>query len=186
MENPKLLQLDFGFDIDPVQNQKNIKTNTKKAKSDFVFEFMDALTSPIIIYNTAWQDAIPKDLLERITISRMLCLMKGEKMASITETVAYMMPRTFEAPMSSEWCNIYTWCGLQYATQFNSENKKKAMIEAMEGIAPKTLSDYEQVLLKRLRLWIYEKRRKALKASMKNDKPKKLETPETEQKCLFH
>ncbi|GAA3553719.1 hypothetical protein [Snuella lapsa] len=184
MENPKLLQLDFGFDTNPVQNKKNIKINPKKAKRDFVFELMDALTSPVIIYSTAWQDAIPKDLLKKITMSRMLCLMKGEKMASVTETVAYMMPRTFEAPMSSEWCNIYTWCGLQYATQFNSESK--SMVEAMEDIAPKELSNYEQTLLNRLRLWIYEKRRKALKTSMKNDKLKKLETPEIEQKCLFH
>jgi hypothetical protein len=184
MENSKLLQLDFGFNITPVQNQKNIKINPKKAKSDFVFEFMDALTSPIIIYNTAWKDAIPKDLLKKITISRMLCLMKGEKMASITETVAYMMPRTLEAPMSSEWCNIYTWCGLQYATQYNSESK--SMVEAMEDIAPKTLSDYEQGLLKHLRIWIYEKRRKALKESMKNSRSKKPEAPEAEQESLFH
>lgn len=184
MENSKLLQLDFGFDTSPVQNKKNIKINPKKAKQDFVFEFMDALTSPVIIYNTAWKDAIPKELLKKITISRMMCLMKGEKMASITEVVAYMMPRTLEAPLSSEWCNIYTWCGLQYATQYNSESK--SMVEAMEDIAPKTLSDYEQGLLKHLRIWIYERRRKALKASMKNDKPKKLETPETEQKYLFH
>ena len=103
MENSKILQLDFGFNLDPIQNQELTKTNIKKAKSDFVFDIMDALTGPIIIYNTAWKDSIPKDLLEKITISRMLCLMKGEKMASITEVVAYMMPRTFEAPMSSEW-----------------------------------------------------------------------------------
>ncbi|GAA3561389.1 hypothetical protein [Snuella lapsa] len=184
MENPKLLQLDFGFEVNSTPKQRQKPFNMKKAKSDFVFECMDALTSPVIIYSTTWQDAIPKDLLEKITMSRMLSLMKGEKMASITETVAYMMPRTFEAPMSSEWCNIYTWCGLQYATQFNIESK--SMVEAMEDIAPKELSNYEQALLKRLRLWIYEKRRKALKASIKNDKPKKLETPETEQKCLFH
>ena len=184
MEDPKLLQLDFGFDIDAIQNQESTKTNTKKAKSDFVFEFMDALTSPVIIYNTTWQDAIPKDLLKRITVSRMMNLMKGEQTASITEVVAYMMPRTLEAPMSSDWCNIYTWCGLQYATQFSSESK--SMVEAMADIAPKELSNYEQTLLKRLRLWIYEKRRKALKASMKNSRPKEPEFPEAEQKSLFH
>ena len=184
MENPKLLQLDFGFEVDYTPKQRQKPFNKKKAKSDFVFEFMDALTSPIIIYNTAWKDAIPKDLLKKITISRMMSLMKGKQMASITETVAYMMPRTFEAPMSSEWCNIYTWCGLQYATKFNSESK--SMVEAMADIAPKTLSDYEQGLLKHLRIWIYEKRRKALKESMKNNRLKEPEAPEAKQKSLFN
>lgn len=170
MENPKLLHLDFGFDINPIPKQHEKTINKKRAKQDFIFEFLDALKSPVIIYNTTWQDAIPKGLLEKITISRMMCLMKGEFMASLTEVVAYMMPRTLEAPLSSDWCNIYTWCGLQYVTQFNSENKKKAMIDAMAKIAPNELSDYEMGLLNGLRRWIYDKRRKALKDILKKNK----------------
>lgn len=94
--------------------------------------------------------------------------MQGERMASLTEVVAYMMPRTYEAPMPSEWANIYTWCGLQFAKTFKNARQIGAMME----IAPKHLSDYEQTLLKRLRIWIFEKRRKALKANLKDaDRP---------------
>lgn len=39
-------------------------------------------------------------------------------------------------------------------------------------MAPKQLSEYEMDLLKRLRVWIYEKRRQALKDSMKTSMPK--------------
>ena len=73
-----------------------------------------------------------------------------------------MMSRTFESPMPSEWVNIYTWCGLQYAKTF----KKTWQMEAMGEVAPKQLSEYEMGLLKRLRLWIYEKRRKAFQEKL--------------------
>lgn len=170
MEHPDMQQLDFGFELEPTEtpSPKPIHQSSKKAKSDFVFDFMDLLTSPIIVYPSAWQDAVPKHLLDNITMARMLTQMQGERMASLTEVVAYMMPRTFEAPMPSEWANIYTWCGLQFAKTF----KKDGQIEAMLEVAPKQLSDNEKGLLKGLRVWIYEKRRKALKDSMKTSMPK--------------
>ena len=85
-------------------------------------------------------------------------------MASLTETLAYMMPRTYEAPMPTEWVNIYTRLGLQYATQF----RKKEQLKAMTEIVPAELSNYEMGLLNNLRKWIYDKRRKALKDKMKS------------------
>lgn len=184
MENPNILQLDFGFKIEPIPKQQPI--NSKKAKENFVFEFMDALTSPIIVFPSAWQDTVPSDLLDKITMSRMICMMKGEQMASLTEVVAYIMPRTFESPMHSEWVNIYTWCGLQYAYQFNDREQKKEIVSAMTEIAPQNLSDYEQHLLKKLRVWIYNQRRKALKAKMAKDTKKaKVKTRRSNQEELF-
>ena len=167
MKNLNTVQLDFGFDCKPVPIDKPIVKPNKNQKEDPVFDLMDCLTSPIIVFKSAWQDAIPRELLGKVTISRMMCLMKGEQMASITETVAYMMPRTFEAPLPTEWVNIYTWCGLQYAMLFNNENNRKDMVSAMKDIAPKSLTDYETGLLEHLRKWIYDKRRKALKDIMK-------------------
>ncbi|MBO0322152.1 hypothetical protein J0X14_07585 [Muricauda sp. CAU 1633] len=170
MEKQNVVQLDFGFELEPAKTPtQNLSPKSfKKAKSDFVLDFMDLLQSPIIVYPSQWQDAVPKDLLNNITMARMLTQVRGEHMASLTEVVAYMMPRTFESPMPSEWVNIYTWCGLQYAKTF----KKTGQMEAMEEVAPKQLSEYEIGLLKRLRVWIYEKRRKALKDSMKTSMPK--------------
>lgn len=166
MENLNVLQLDFGFEVKPVLvNEKAVKP-TKKEKNDFVFDFMDCLSSPIIVFKSAWQDTIPKDILGRIKMSRLICSLTKEKMASLTETLAYIMPRTYEAPMPTEWVNIYTWLGLQYAMQ----TKNNGQLEAMKDIAPKELSDYEKGLLNNLRVWIYQKRRKALKDILKKNK----------------
>ena len=165
MENPNVVQLDFGFELESTKTPiPNLGPKSfKKAQSDFVLDFMDLLQSPIIVYPSQWRDAVPKDLLNNITMARMLTQMRGEHMASFTEVVAYMMPRTFEAPMPGEWVNIYTWCGLQHAKTF----KKTGQIKAMEEVAPQQLSEYEMGHLKRLRIWIYEKRRQAIKDTMK-------------------
>jgi hypothetical protein len=166
MENLQVVQLDFGFEVEPeLIKEKGVKP-IKKHKNDFVFDIMDCLASPIIVFKSAWQDAIPKDILGKIKLSRIICSMAKVKMASTTETLAYIMPRTYEAPMPTEWVNIYTWLGLQYAIQF----KKEEQLEAMTEIAPNELSDYEKGLLKNLRVWIYEKRRKALKDILKKNK----------------
>ena len=138
MENFNLIQLDFGFECEPLPTDKKTSKSNKKQRSDFVFNFMDCLTSPIIVFKSAWQDTIPKDLLKNITLSRLLSSMQQEEMASLTETLAYMMPRTYEAPMPTEWVNIYTWLGLQYAAQYKNNDQLNAMTE----IAPSELSKY--------------------------------------------
>ncbi|MEE1962024.1 hypothetical protein V1387_04950 [Allomuricauda taeanensis] len=183
MEKQNVVQLDFGFEMEPTKTPNpNLRSKSyKKAKSDFVLDFMDLLQSPIIVYPSQWQDAVPKDLLNNITMARMLTRMRGEHMASLTEVVAYMMPRTFESPMPSEWVNIYTWCGLQYTKTF----KKTGQMEAMEDVAPQQLSEYEMGLLKGLRVWIYEKRRQALKDSMKTSTPKLIGPSPHDQGELF-
>ena len=102
-------------------------------------------------------------------------------MASYAEVIAYIMPRTLEAPMPSEWVNIYTWVGLQYAKECNNKNQ----IPAMEEIAPKNLSDSEHGLLNDLRRWIYDKRRKALKERLKDSSKSKSKVAPSRQNKLF-
>jgi len=183
MEKQNVVQLDFGFELEPAKTPipNPSPKSFKKAKSDFVLHFMDLLQSPIIVYPSQWQDAVPKDLLNNITMARILTRMRGEHMASLTEVVAYMMPRTFESPMPSEWVNIYTWCGLQYAKTV----KKTGQTEAMEEVAPQQLSEYEMGLLKRLRVWIFEKRRQALKTRMKLTKNHEVKSDRDDQAELF-
>lgn len=181
MENFNLVQLDFGFECEPILAPKKISKSNKNRSNDFVFNFMDCLTSPIIVFKSAWKDTIPKDILKNIKLSRLLCSMQQEEMASLTETLVYIMPRTYEAPMPTEWVNIYTWLGLQYATQFKNDNQLDAMIE----IAPSELSEYEMELLKNLRRWIYDKRRKALKDKLKSAEKSKAKKLPKKQKVLF-
>jgi hypothetical protein len=163
MEKQQFLQLDFGLEIPKKDPPKKLPKNEK---ANFVFDMMDCLTSPIIVHDSAWMDTIPKDLLSHIPMARMIACRKNDGMATILEVIAYLMPRTFEAPMPYGWGNIYTWCGLQYALQF----KNKTMIDAMKQIAPENLTHDEQRDIDHLRRWIYDKRRKALKQRMKADK----------------
>jgi hypothetical protein len=181
MENFNLVQLDFGFECKPLPTQMTTSTSNKKRDRDFVFNFMDCLTSPIIVFKSAWQDAIPKDILKNIKLSRLLCSIQQEEMASLTETLAYIMPRTYEAPMPTEWVNIYTWLGLQYAIQFKNSDQLNAMTE----IAPSELSEYEMGLLNNLRSWIYDKRRKALKDKLKSAEKSEIKILSENQKKLF-
>ena len=60
MENLNVVQLDFGFEFKPVLAKEKTIKPTKKHKNDFVFDFMDCLASPIIVFKSAWQDTIPK------------------------------------------------------------------------------------------------------------------------------
>jgi len=181
MENFNLVQLNFGFECEPLPTQNKTSKSNKKRTNDFVFNFMDCLTSPIIVFKSAWQDTIPRDILKNIKLSRLLCSMQQEGMASLTETLAYMMPRTYEAPMPTEWVNIYTWLGLKYATQFKNSDQLNAITE----IAPSELSEYEIGLLNNLRKWIYDKRRKALKEKLKSAKESEKNTLPENQKVLF-
>lgn len=79
-------------------------------------------------------------------------------------TMAYMMPRTYKAPMPTEWVNIYTWLWLQYAGQFRTSDQ----LDAIKEIAPNKLSENEMRLLNNLRTWIYDKRSKTLHDKLKN------------------
>lgn len=139
------------------------KPATKRETDRFVFDLMDTLTAPILTFSASWADSIPKELKDTITMSRLIAAMQKEQTASIPEVVAYIMTRTFESPMHREWVNIYTWCAAQYVKQWTK-------MEMPDDITPESLTEYEQSLLKRLRDWIYEKRRKCVKQRLKTEK----------------
>ena len=155
------IQFDFGEAIPIIQTQV-VKSSSKETGKS-IFEFMDMLAAPIITFSSSWTDAIPHNLKQDIKLSRLIGGRKNEEMATIPETVAYIMTRTYEAPMSHEWANIYIWCSAHYLKQFR--NKTDNDLKDVEP--PEKLSEYEESLLKRLRVWIYEKRRECVKQQMK-------------------
>ncbi|QLG44685.1 hypothetical protein [Costertonia aggregata] len=181
MENYTTSQLDFGFDCPPLPEKAKAQKSSKTKNKDFVFDLMDFMTSPIIVYESAWKDSIPEDMMKNVKLSRLLTNLQMEEMASHTEALVYMMPRTFEAPLPMEWVNIYTWLGLQYAKQF----KSKEQLKVVSDIAPKELSDYEKGLLDNLRRWIYDQRRKALKVRLKDTRLMAIKDYKNEQKLFF-
>ncbi|MFD2101442.1 hypothetical protein [Flagellimonas iocasae] len=56
MEKQNVVQLDFGFELEPAKTpaQNLVPKSFKKAKSDFVLDVMDLLQSPIIVYPSQW------------------------------------------------------------------------------------------------------------------------------------
>lgn len=155
-ENEKQLQFDLGFEVKPTVKQSN----------NFMFDLMDCLRSPIITYTTHWSDTLPKDVLEQVTPERLLNLLAKEQKATICETVIYLCTASLQMPLTHEWAEIYTWCGLQFAKQYRNPET----VAHIKEIAPSKLSDHQQSKLESLQKWIYEKRRKDLKDKLKSQK----------------
>lgn len=162
--NTEIIQLDFGFEL---KDQKPLKKVVRKyEKDDFILDIIDPISAPVISYPSPWMDSLPKELINNITLARFLSVLKKEYKASFAEVVAYLMPRTLDAPMSHDWSEIYLWAGLQYTKVFGSEIAKKNIRE----IAVKELDSHQYKLLDDLRYWLYNKRRQVVKARLKASK----------------
>lgn len=141
-----------------------------------VFNIMDALTSPILTHARMWADCLPDRLLKLVRMERMVQLMLKKEEAGDAETVAFIMTRTFEAPMEHDWVEIYTHLALRVCQQHWPISE-----EAMKDIrAPEVLTDYQQnYLLGPLRRWIYERRRQHTKT-----RGRSVEVSEKKQKAI--
>lgn len=145
----------------------------KSSSNDQIFDLMDALRSPVITHSLSWADTIPKRLLEIITTARLAKLYKHEEEASDPECVAFLYTACLEFPLSGEWVDIYTHLSCKIAQEYWQEDHWEAIQ------APKVLNDYLiKEELKKLRMHIYDKRRKALKERMKSEKVKDITTDE--------
>ena len=78
-----------------------------------------------------------------------------------TEVLAYIYPRTMEAPMNEQWYRIYMYVFTQ-AMQF-----KKT--EVPEDLKSEELSDYDMQQLNQLKRWIYERRVKHRKEKARGE-----------------
>jgi hypothetical protein len=144
----------------PVPDKASQKKGKEKRIPKEIFDLMDALTSPVIVYPSSWKDTIPQKIFDDIIIARLISLMKGEEVATIPEVVAYIYPASLQFPLNHHWTNIYLWVCGQYMENFRKQNLKKL------DLFPESLDDYEQSLLNSLRVWIYEKRRQALRKNI--------------------
>jgi len=123
---------------------------------------MDALESPILTHSQAWADTIPQRLLAQVTVARLANMVQKKETATDVEVAIFIYTRSLEAPMSSEWADIYFHITCKVLEQYFGENHWDDIK------APKDLDDYSiNYLLGPLRKHIYEKRRKILKQRMK-------------------
>jgi len=128
---------------------------------DLVGVFFD----PIVVYPSGWQDTLPDWVKEAITMERLIMNMKVMKDGGVpvgdTEALAYIYPRTMEAPIDDQWFRIYMYV-------FNQAMKVKKT-EVPEDLKSETLSDYDMQELDRLKRWIYEQRVKHRKEKARGE-----------------
>ena len=113
------------FDI-PVEKTEPEKPVIRDSEKE-IEEIIGCLTDPIIAWPGGWMDTIPEKVKERIPIERMIMSMKylqgmiPERTGTDAEAVAYMYPRTMEAPLDRDWTDIYVYLGNQHAKSVGTE-----------------------------------------------------------------
>lgn len=121
-----------------------------------LMEVFGCITDPIIVYESPWKDSLPEWLPKRIRMDRMVALMvhntTSEPLtATDSEALAFIYPRTMDAPMQHEWFNIYLHLFNQVMT-----GEGKTVPDELKP--DHELSQYELQLLNHLKRHIYEKR----------------------------
>ena len=126
--------------------------STEKDVEKGISDMVGVFTDPIIAWPGPWMDTLPKRVKEAITLERLIMCMKvarGElPTGTNAEALAYIYPRTMEAPMDRVWVDIYVWLG----GQVFPESFKDTDIEVKE------LTREQMQDLNRLKAWIYQKR----------------------------
>lgn len=183
----------------PQQNLFNVEEYTAKpeqrgkSENSYVFDIVDALSAPILTFSQQWADTIPQRILNQVTLARLVALKQGELLATYIECVAYLYTRTMEAPMNSDWVDIYTHVSCKTLEEWFGEDHWKDI-----G-APRELSEWLCSKLNDLRHHIYDKRREILKTKIKEqersengdpekrrkDREENLPPPPTQQRSLF-
>jgi hypothetical protein len=110
------------FEIEAIN--ASLKPKHKK-EDNYIFDIMDALTAPVLTFSHHWSDTIPKRILDIVPLARMKAILQREQLATFAECVIYMYTRTLEAPMDSEWTDIYTHVSCKTLEEWFGENHWK-------------------------------------------------------------
>jgi len=125
-----------------------------RKEDGWIDDLVGALCDPIIVYPSGWQDTLPDWIKPQITLERLIMNIAVAKEGGVpvgdTEALAYIYPRTMEAPMNEQWYRIYMYVFTQ-AMKF-----KKT--EVPEDLKSEKLSDYDMQQLNQLKRWVYERR----------------------------
>jgi len=123
-----------------------------------ISEIVGVFTYPIIVFPAGgWEDTLPDWIKPAITLERLIeCAKygKGEPMtATDAEAMAYMYPRTLEAPLGHDWTEIYMYLGTLVC-------RRHQKTEFPEDIARESLTGQQTRMLNELKAWIYDRRTK--------------------------
>lgn len=147
-----------------------------KKEEQWIGDLVGVFSDPIIVYPSGWQDTLPDWIKPQITMERLIMNIKVIKEGGVpvgdTEAMAYIYPRTMEAPMSEQWFRIYMYV-------FNQAMKFKKT-EVPEDIRREELSQYDMEELEQLKRFIYDRRVKARKDKARLEKGEKAEKEKEE------
>ncbi len=150
---------------------------TARKVDGWIEELVGALCDPIIVYPSGWQDTLPDWIKPQITLERLIMNLKAAKEGGVpvgdTEVLAYIYPRTMEAPMSEQWLRIYMYV-------FNQAMKFKKT-EVPEDLKSETLTDYDMHQLDDLKRWIYQQRVKHRREKARGARRQEKEELETKE-----
>ena len=150
-----------------------------------ISEIVGVFTDPIIAWPGGWMDSIPEKVKQQITIERLVMCMRATKGEEPTgtdaEALAYMYPRTLEAPLDRDWVDIYLYLGTKVMAGTGAE--------IPEDIRKDSLDDEQMRDLNRLKAWIYQKRIEARlgrdRAERRGKREEEAEERKTAQPALF-
>jgi hypothetical protein len=136
------------------------KQPSEKQVDGWISNLVGALTDPIIVFPSPWQQDIPEDLKQQIPLERLIMNMKVEHEGKgvpvgDVEALIYMFPRTMESPLTEQWMRIYSYAFTK-AMQFKR-------VEVSEDLKRETLDDYDMHQLDDLKRFIWNSRVKARK-----------------------
>jgi hypothetical protein len=155
---------------------KEGKLNT----ADWVEDMVEVFTAPLIVYPGGWEDTLPDWIKSEVTLQRLIRLMKGDDgLATDVEALAYMYPRTLEAPLDHDWTQIYMYL----ATKVMGSRLSSKEAEIPADIKVERLEPYLESKLIELKRWIRERQRNALAERRKAERWHEREEMATKQKA---
>lgn len=141
-----------------------------KSKADPIEEMAGALTDPIIVFPSGWEDTMPEWMKRDLPLHRFAHLMKcsqGQAQwdeACDLEALMYMYPATLAHPLGEKWTKIYLYLGT------------KVMGDKIpDDIKQEALPDHYLKDLRELKRWIYKKKVQARKECRQQEKAGKTE-----------
>jgi hypothetical protein len=106
------------------------------------------LTNPIVCHPGGWGNDTPDWLRKAVLIDRLLEPDTGTN----AEACAYLMSAAFTAPLDSDWAEIYFYVTTQTMERYGRS--------VPDDLRTSELSEYRMGMLRSLKRWIYEARKK--------------------------
>ena len=129
---------------------------TDRETDGWISDLVGSLTDPIIVMPGGWGADLPEWIREEIIVERMIENMKSAKgeemMGTDAEVVAYLYTASLEAPMDSDWVEIY----LYMASKVMKRHTKQEMPADMRVVEKLTRNQEDDLL--RFRRWLYKTR----------------------------